>query len=436
MKAIRIRTLFLGALAVLLLAPGQALAARAFSESGSFDGRESPAGGFSGACGLAVDPGGEIYVADYYHHVVDIYSPGHRYMSQLKLPPTNGPCGLAVDSARDLYVDIYHEAVERYAPGSPTPTVIETADSTGVAVDPASGDLYVDERTAVEVFDPTGTPLRRIELSSGADAYGVAVSDTAANEGDVYVADAATDEVEVYGPTGTLVGRIDGAGDPRGGFVDLADAALAVDQTSGDLLVAEDLEPGFEAPAAAVEEFAPTGVYLGALTHPLIDAVPSGLATTAAGGLYVGSGNGPGASVLAFGTAGSQPLFTTSPTTLGEGTAAPVSSQAPDVFASPMASREALVVSSSAGMLRVLAPGPGVLHVEGTDVVSVSRRIAADGISLRLRLDRRGSRALAHTRAGALHAQAQLRFEPAGGGDALTARSAVTFRQAPDERKR
>jgi hypothetical protein len=442
MRAIRTCVVpLLGVLVVLILAPGQALAARAFSESGSFDGTESPARSFEGACGVAVDSFGDIYVADYYHHVVDVYSPGHRYMTQLNLPHANGPCGLAVDSSGHLFVDVYHEAVTRYTPSSYPPsggttygaaTVIDTAHPTGVAIDPASGELYVDERTAVEVFDPTGSPLRRIELAPGADAYGVAVSDAAANEGDVYVADAATDEVEAYGPAGPLVGRISGAGDPRGGFVTLADAALTVDQTSGDVLVAEDTEPGFEAPAAAVEEFDPTGDYLGQLSHPLIDAVPSGLATTAAGGVYVGSGNGPGASVLAFGATAPEPLFRTSDTTAGEGTVGP---QAPADAESQTSSPETLGVSANAGLLRVTTPGPGVVTVDGPELTALRHRVGVGRISLRPQLDRGGVRALERA-GGLLRVLVHLRFEPTGGGVALVAHTLMTFSRPTDERKR
>jgi DNA-binding beta-propeller fold protein YncE len=442
MRPIRAAIPLLAALAVLVLAPAQALAARTFSESGSFDGRESPAKSFEGACGLAVDAAGDIYVADYYHHVVDVYSSGHQYLTQIAVPRTNGPCGLAVGPTGDLYVDMYHEAVERYAPSSypPSPgttygasTLIDSVHPTGVAVDPASGDVYVDERTAVEVYEPNGVPLRRIELEPSADAYGVAVSDSASNEGDVYVADAATDEVLIYGPVGTLVARISGSGDPRGGFVTLADAALAVDQTSGDLLVAEDTDPGFEAPAAAVEEFGPAGEYLGELSHPLVDAVPSGLACTAQGALYVGSGNGPGASVLAFGAAGPEPLFSTAVVGTGQTALVPTSPSGAARSAPPAPDPGRLIVISSAGLLHVVSPGPGVLRVESSELAPLRRLVGSAGVSLRPQLDRRGSRALASAEASGLRVLARLRFEPAGGGAALSARARVAFRESADE---
>jgi hypothetical protein len=436
MKAIRTAVPLLSAVVVLILAPGQAIAARALSESESFDGRESPAKSFEGVCGLAVDSVGDIYVADYYHHVVDVYSSGNRYLTQIALPRTNGPCGLAVGLTGDLYVDVYHEAVERYAPSfyppSPgtsygTPTAIDTANATGVVVDPASSDVYVDERAAVEVYDSTGAPLRRIELESGSDTYGVAVSDFAASAGDVYVADAATGEIEVYGPTGTLLSRIDGSGDPRGGFLTLADAALALDQTSGALLVAEDIQPGFEAPAAVVEEFDPAGDYLGQLSNPLIDAVPSGLATTASGGLYVGNGNGSSASVLAFGAAAAKPLFAASGPRAGEGNVASEPAAAGSASTCAAAERSSVAASSlaisieqvtptaSGVLLRLKLRAAGRLEAWGGKVVPFRRRLGAGQRRFVLRFDRRGRAAVRAGSAGSVRASVNLSFTPDAG---------------------
>jgi DNA-binding beta-propeller fold protein YncE len=396
---------------------------------------------------VAVDSAGDVYVADYYHHVVDVYSAGHSYLTQLPLPRTNGPCGLAVDPAGHLYVDSYHEAVTRYTPGSFPPgpgttyggaTVIDSAHPTGVAVDPASGDLYVDERTAVEVFDPTGAPLRRIELLPGADAYGVAAFAAAGSEGDVYVADAASDEILVYGSAGTLLSRISGAGDPRGGFPALADAALAVDQSSGDLILAEDIRPDFEAPAAAIEEFDAEGHYLGEVARPggpIVDAIPSGLATTAAGGLYVGSGNGSGAEVLAFGLAGSEPLLAGAVhAAVDPGGAGPVGSAAPQVLTAQKAAA-GLEVIATGRTLRVLAPEPGRLTVTGPRLRTLSSEIGSGALVLRPRLGRRGVRALPR-RVPPLAVDSLLRFEPDAGGPPLDAHARLIFGRALDERKR
>src|SRR4051794_15807566 len=43
----------------------------------------APGGPPEGPCGLAVDKDADIYVSDYYHHVIDAFTPGTGYISQL-----------------------------------------------------------------------------------------------------------------------------------------------------------------------------------------------------------------------------------------------------------------------------------------------------------------------------------------------------------------
>ena len=69
----------------------------------------------------------------------------------------------AVGRGGELYVNSYHRAVQRYGPSfgfAPGPVLsgagADSAHPTGVAVDPASGRVYVDERTYLGVSDPSG----------------------------------------------------------------------------------------------------------------------------------------------------------------------------------------------------------------------------------------------------------------------------------------
>jgi DNA-binding beta-propeller fold protein YncE len=322
-----------GCLAVAIgLLPALARAAEAppahsllFSLTGTkkFDpGPNHPPNGFEDPCGAAVDSHGDVYVADYRHNAIDVFAPSGSYLTQLAAEnPIDGPCGLAVDSAGRLYVDNWHREVVRFAPTEFPPTestrygpatVVDSNRSTGVAVDPASGKVYVDDRTYVAVYEPSGHPVEvggaplKIGLDPGASYYGAAVSDFAATAGDVYLADAATESVKVFGPTGSLVTEIDGAGTPRGAFADLTDAALAIDQSDGHLYLAEDIEPFAEAPAALVEEFNSSGAYRGRLPGNLLAGEPSGLAVDNSAGatrgdVFVTSGNTEGGALYAFG---------------------------------------------------------------------------------------------------------------------------------------
>jgi DNA-binding beta-propeller fold protein YncE len=297
-----------------------------FDREGEAGSPYPPPGGFEGPCGLGVDSSGDFYVSDYHRHHVDVFTPVPKYLVQLTgVDPLDGPCGLALGSAGDLFVNDFHRDVVRFTPSTfpLTPkasyglgTVIDAAHPTGVAVDPASGDVYVDDRTYIAVYEPSGAPVEvggeplRIGQGSLADGYGVAVSAFPATAGHVYVPDAGDETVKVYDPAldaDNPVATIDGGETPKEGFVSLRDSAIAIDQGSGRVYVADDLLPEFfEAPEAAIYAFEASGSYAGRLKLNVIDALPPGLAvdnsgTVTQGRVYVSSGNSEGASVYAYG---------------------------------------------------------------------------------------------------------------------------------------
>ena len=303
----------------------------------------SPDGSFEGACGVAVDSAGDIYLADYYHDAVDVYDSTGYFMTQIKAEdPGNGPCGLAVDAGGDVYVNNWHRNVVRFEPSSFPPglsttygaaTVIDPHPSTGIALDPATGDLYVDERTSIAAYEPSGHPVEagghplQIGLDPHAEDYGVAVSAFPATKGDVYVPDAADNTVKAYDPKVSLttpVNVIDGAGTPQAGFDSLLDSSVAVDPTDGHLYVADDLLAPFEHPAAAIDEFNSSGDYRAQLPHALTDAEPLGLAVDGTGNLYVTSGNTEEAVLYAFGPTAPAHLLEVQKTGAGVGTLASV----------------------------------------------------------------------------------------------------------------
>lgn len=257
---------------------------------------------YEGACGTAVSLSGDIFISDYYHHLVEIWRAGGGHAEIPAGELDNGPCGLAVDSANNVYVNFWHGKVVRYTPPYTSGEVIYGGHATGVAIDPFSDDLYVDERTSIARYaspvEPEEVAVRFGQGSLG-DGFGVAFSDFAATEGRVYAADAASGTVKAYDSSSpdTPVAEIDGAGTPSGGFVSLVDSALATDQSNGHLFVADNLEPGAEHPAAAVDEFNADGLYRGRLPHALIHAEPVGIAVNESpsarrGEVYVTSGNG------------------------------------------------------------------------------------------------------------------------------------------------
>ncbi len=290
---------------------------------------------FKDACGVAVDSAGYIYVADYYQNRVVVFNKKQEYLTQITkidpldaggVAPIDGPCDLAVDSTGHLYVNDYHRDVVRFTPAQYPPEkgtaygsrlTIDEAHSTGVTVQPGSDRVYVDDRTHIAVYEPSGAPVMEgaepllIGAGSLLDGYSVAISSFAATEGVVYVADAATETIKVYDPAKDAEQpqfEIRGEGTEQGHFY-LTDTDLAVDPADGHIYVANDLEPHFElTPEAVVSEFSPAGFYRGPVPRSfangfasfLQDGEPSGLAISQ-GNLYVTSGNYENAAVYIFG---------------------------------------------------------------------------------------------------------------------------------------
>jgi List-Bact-rpt repeat protein len=498
-------------------------------------------------CGVAVNSISDIYVADYYNGTVGVRD--HKkstYSGIVGSPVPNGPCGLAVDAAANLYVNYWHSQVFKYLPDAYPPGENETVSysgggqisagpATGIAVDPASGDLYVDERTSVAVYKAPilagAAPAFRVGEGSIGDGYGVAVSAYGPTDGRVYVADAATDTVKVFDPAVDLdapVAEIDGAGTAQGGFVSLTDSSLAIDQSNGHVFVSDNLQPGFEHPLAAVDEFNAQNLYRGALQHFLINGEPTGIAvnesaTTRKGEVYVTSGNGTsnpaaqtdGNSVLySFGPAGLGVVLSVNGSGTGDGTVtsqpagikcpgscqaefnaqrqvtltatpapgsafagwsgactgtgtcqvttseattvnaefvpAPPALSAASIAVAPLAatadapseaeqSSFRVITASGRGgtvVLHAYAPAPGTVTAIGRGLQTARARIAEGGSAeLRLRLSRKGLRALAHSKRGRLSTRVGLRFEPSFGGPDRVLRTIVSFNR-PNRGKR
>jgi DNA-binding beta-propeller fold protein YncE len=337
-----------------------------------------PDGQIEGACGVAIS--GNVYVSDYYHHAVDVFGAN----TTIPAGAPSGPCGLATSSSGALYANIWHQSVVRLLP---TATTIESGEeSTGVAVDQASGNVYVNDRTHVAVYTPAGTLVQQIGLpDSLGDAYGVAVFG-----GKVYVPDAADNTVKVFEPAVKLedpVTVIDGSATPQAGFNSLVDAAVAVDPTNGHLLVLDNLQPGFAHPEAAIDEFDAAGKFLGQLADTVVDGEPSGLAFSGAS-LYATSGNDEEANVFLFGpyaASGAEPFAPLSAPSSSTMALATGGAQSPPRPTSGRSGRPPHAVSSEVvqhGQLRVsfdgrLTPHALPRHGSAPVKVEVAARIAA-----------------------------------------------------------
>jgi DNA-binding beta-propeller fold protein YncE len=268
-------------------------------------------GQIEGPCGLAISPGGGLYVSEYYHRTIDVYSTPSLppaspapFQTQLVLPGSNplfgvntldGPCGLAFDGAGNLYVNELHQNVRKGVGGG----VIDDGESTGLAVDPTTERLYVNDRTYIAEYalpaSPGDAPLQQFATSLN-DGFGLA-----AYEGTVYAADAASGTVKAYRP-------IEANPDQpmatiEHGFTSLTDSALALDPSNGHLLVVDNAQPGYLHPQSAIFEFgslAGGSGFLGRLPGAPVVGAPSGIAVTASGQVLVTDGNGELSNVFQY----------------------------------------------------------------------------------------------------------------------------------------
>jgi len=306
------------------------------------------------------------------------------YGQYSNIDPIDGPCGLALDASDQLYVNDYHRSVLKVSFGSSTVIAGQGVDSThptGVAVNQASGDVYVDARTHVGVYDSSGAAVldggNPLQIGAGnlVDGYGIAVSSYPGTQGLIYVPDTGTDTVKIFDPAvshSTPIDEIDGSETPPGEFVSLRDASIAIDRVSGEIYVVDNLEPRFaERPDAIVYVFDAAGNYEGHLLEKAVNGLPTGVAVDNSasprypagtqGLVYVTSGNtSPGViynyTPDAATTVESGPAaFTVKVTVAGGGTGSVQSSASPSACASvceesvPAGSEIALTARSEPG---------------------------------------------------------------------------------------
>jgi sugar lactone lactonase YvrE len=170
----------------------------------TIDGSTTPQGHFVSLAGVAVDQSGNLWTADAGTGNVDEFDPKGKFLQQWASPS---------GSMRAIAVDATHNAVylmngggttERFTLTGGGQTTIDSGSGTALALDPQTGNLYVDHGHDVAVYDPTGTridTLFSLGRGSTTNSQGLAFwSGKAKKLGALYVADASNDTVTIYGP--------------------------------------------------------------------------------------------------------------------------------------------------------------------------------------------------------------------------------------------
>jgi DNA-binding beta-propeller fold protein YncE len=179
---------------------------------------------FGAPQGVAVDPHGQVWIDFAEDEILtfDDGQPNLRVGESLasELEPLRG--GLAVDSNENLYVryepaeeseegakgcnkapcfvgvlTTIEEPIHELSPGEPLVFEIDRENTSGVAVDPANNDSYLDNLGSIAAFTPAGALIQRFGTGNLQEGTGVAV-DSKTNT--VYVADAGASDVAVFAP--------------------------------------------------------------------------------------------------------------------------------------------------------------------------------------------------------------------------------------------
>jgi hypothetical protein len=153
-------------------------------------------GGFFFECGVAVDQSnGALYVGDYSYGGIRRLAPtsGTTPVSASNYTETSihtqgmNPCQVAADTAGNVYASNWSNGPTKkfqasdFSGAGPTEEGVAVASNTsGLYADPATDDIYVDERSQIGRYDSAGNLIQTIgnAESLGANSRGVAINAT------------------------------------------------------------------------------------------------------------------------------------------------------------------------------------------------------------------------------------------------------------------
>src|SRR5262249_24748171 len=122
--------------------------------------------------------------------------------------PNGSPSAIAVDATNDAVYLITFGTTARFPLTGGSGTTIDSASATALALNPETGDLYVDHGNNVVVYNSAGPRIDTLfSLGTATNSQGLAylVRGRVKNAGrgdSLYVSDRVNNEVTIYGPRG------------------------------------------------------------------------------------------------------------------------------------------------------------------------------------------------------------------------------------------
>jgi DNA-binding beta-propeller fold protein YncE len=146
---------------------------------------------------LAVAPTGNVWVYDQEGHVAEFTAAG-GYLGRFTTE-RGAAHGLAVDASEHIYVLFGCDCLGKYTPTGEQleSSATETIEGHSLTIDEASHDLYLVGPSDVRQYDASGGLVREFGQETLESGEGVAVDSTS---GDVYVTDARSGTVDIFGP--------------------------------------------------------------------------------------------------------------------------------------------------------------------------------------------------------------------------------------------
>jgi DNA-binding beta-propeller fold protein YncE len=151
---------------------------------------------------VAIDNGGNLYIADTGHNAIEEWVAATGQMTTLVSTGLNSPHGVAVDSQGNVYIaDAYNNAIKQWSPATQQVTTLVSSGLNfplGVAVD-AQSDVYIADfgNNAVEQWNPSTQQFTTLVGSGLSNPTGVAVDAL----GNVYIADFRNNAIKQWSPT-------------------------------------------------------------------------------------------------------------------------------------------------------------------------------------------------------------------------------------------